>query len=73
MKEVANEKLTRPDRVRLTLYASADAQLEVWAAEAQAAAFEKTFSLPLEVRVLPAADFITPIADRENTLAMGEV
>ena len=53
VKEVASEKLLKPDRVRLTLYASADAQLEVWAAEAQAAAFEKTFLLPLEVRVLP--------------------
>ncbi len=55
VKEVTNEKLTRPDRVRLTLYASADAQLEVWAAEAQAAAFEKTFDLPLEVCVLPVS------------------
>ena len=55
VKEVVNEKLAKPDRVRLTLYASADAQLEVWAAEAQAPAFEKTFYLPLEVRVLPAA------------------
>ena len=57
VKEVTNEKRTRPDRVRLTLYASADAQLELWAAEAQAAAFEKTFDLPLEARVLPIADF----------------
>ena len=62
VKEVASEKLSRPDRVRLTLYASADAQLEVWAAEAQAAAFEKTFFLPLEVRVLPAA---APVAANE--------
>lgn len=53
VRDVASERLPRPDRVRLTLYASADAQLEVWAAEAQAAAFEKTFFLPLEVRVLP--------------------
>ena len=56
VKDVTSEKLTRPDRVRLTLYASADAQLEVWAAEAQAAAFQRTFDLPLEVRVLPAAE-----------------
>ena len=31
--------------------ASADAQLEVWAAEGQAPVFEKTFDLPLEIRV----------------------
>ena len=53
VKEVRCEKLSKPDRVRMTLYASADAQLELWAAEAQAPAFEKTFDLPLEVRVLP--------------------
>lgn len=54
VKDVANEKRPKPDRVRLTLFASADAQLEVWAAEAQAPAFEKTFGLPLEVCVSPA-------------------
>ncbi len=59
VKDVANEKLTKPDRVRLTLYASADAQLELWAAEAQASAFEKTFDLPLEVRVLPVPANVT--------------
>ncbi len=64
VKDVANEKLSRPDRVRLTLYASADAQLEVWAAEAQAPAFQRTFDLPLEVRVLPV-----PSAANELTAA----
>ncbi len=53
VQDVACEKRTKPDRVRMTLLASADAQLEVWAAEGQAPAFEKTFSLPLEVRVQP--------------------
>ncbi len=62
VKEVRCEKLAKPDRVRMTLYASADAQLELWAAEAQAPAFEKTFDLPLEARVLPV-----PAA--ENVLA----
>ncbi len=56
VKEVASDKLTKPDRVRLTLFASADAQLEVWAAEAQAAAFSRTFDLPLALRVLPSAE-----------------
>ena len=55
VKDVKCEKLARPDRVRMTLYASADAQLELWAAEAQAPAFEKTFDLPLEARVLPVS------------------
>jgi exopolyphosphatase/guanosine-5'-triphosphate,3'-diphosphate pyrophosphatase len=55
VKEVKCEKLAKPDRVQMTLYASADAQLEVWAAEAQAPAFEKTFDLPLEVCVLPVS------------------
>ena len=51
VQDVTCEKLAHPDRVRMTLLASADAQLEVWAAEGQAPAFEKTFGLPLEVRV----------------------
>ena len=55
VKEVECLKLTRPDRVQMTLRASADAQLELWAAEGQAAAFEKTFGLPLEVCVQPQA------------------
>jgi exopolyphosphatase/guanosine-5'-triphosphate,3'-diphosphate pyrophosphatase len=54
VQDIACEKLARPDRVRMTLLASADAQLEVWAAEGQAPVFEKTFALPLEVRVQPA-------------------
>ena len=55
VRDVCCEKLAKPDRVRMTLLASADAQLEVWAAEGQAPAFEKTFDLPLEVRVEPVA------------------
>jgi exopolyphosphatase/guanosine-5'-triphosphate,3'-diphosphate pyrophosphatase len=55
VKDVTSEKLSKPSRVCLTLYASADAQLELWAAEAQAPAFEKTFGLPLEARVLPVS------------------
>ncbi len=51
VRDVTCERLTKPDRVRMTLLASADAQLELWAAEGQAPAFEKTFALPLEVRV----------------------
>ena len=43
--------LAKPDRVLMTLKTSADAQLELWAAEGQASAFEKTFGLPLEVCV----------------------
>ena len=61
VKDITCERLFKPDRVRLTLCATADAQLELWAAEAQAPAFEKTFDLPLEVRVLP-------ISGSENTL-----
>ncbi len=51
VRDIACEKLTGPSRVRMTLLANADAQLEVWAAEGQAPNFEKTFDLPLEVRV----------------------
>ncbi|MBV9850992.1 MAG: Ppx/GppA family phosphatase [Armatimonadetes bacterium] len=54
VKNVRCERLARPDRVRMTLEASADAQLELWAAQAQAAIFEKTFGLPLEARVAQA-------------------
>ncbi len=53
---VSCDKESRPDRFILTLFTTGDAQLEVWAAEAQAPAFLKTFGLPLEVRVSdPAA------------------
>ncbi len=45
------ERLSKPDRVLMTLETSADAQLELWAAEGQAPAFEKTFDLPLDFRV----------------------
>ena len=51
VRDVVCTKIARPDRVRMTLLTSADAQLEVWAAEGQAPNFEKTFDLPLEVRV----------------------
>ena len=50
VKDVVCEKLSRPDRIGMTLLASADAQLELWAAEGQAPIFEKTFGLPLEIR-----------------------
>ena len=71
VREVACEKLSRPDRVRMTLRASADAQLEVWAAEGQAPAFEKTFGLPLEVRVQPVSPETEP--PRANVSAAGRV
>ena len=61
VQDILCEKLPRPDRVRMTLLATADAQLEVWAAEGQAPAFEKTFGLPLEVRVQPAPAGNAPI------------
>ena len=51
IKNLRCERLAKPDRIRMTLESSADAQLEVWAAEAQSPAFQKTFGLPLEVRV----------------------
>lgn len=53
VQSVACETQGNPSRLTLTLHATADAQLEVWAAEAQAPAFEKTFGLPLEVQVAP--------------------
>jgi len=58
VRDVSCEKLARPDRVRMTLHAAADAQLEVWAAEGQASAFEKTFGLPLEVRAQAPANVL---------------
>ncbi len=51
VKDVRCEQLAKPDRIRLTLQAAGDAQLELWAAEVQARAFTKTFGLPLEVCV----------------------
>ena len=65
------EKLVKPDRVQMTLRATADAQLELWAAEGQAPAFEKTFGLPLEIRVLPVTQNIAPAA--ANVLAANGV
>jgi hypothetical protein len=52
IKNVRSERLTRPDRVALLLDATPEAQLEVWAVQAQAPAFEKTFDLPMIVRLL---------------------
>jgi exopolyphosphatase/guanosine-5'-triphosphate,3'-diphosphate pyrophosphatase len=43
-------RMFKPDRVIMTMQASADAQLELWAVQGQAAAFEKTFGMPLDVR-----------------------
>jgi len=71
VRDAACEKLARPDRVRMTLLASADAQLEVWAAEGQAPAFEKTFGLPLEVRVSPVPSEKEPAS--ANDFAAGRV
>jgi exopolyphosphatase/guanosine-5'-triphosphate,3'-diphosphate pyrophosphatase len=75
VKEVVCEKLTKPDRVRMTLCASADAQLELWAAEMQAPVFEKTFGLPLEVQVraTPKAASKGNAKASENDLAAGAV
>ncbi len=71
VRNVSCKKLARPDRVRMTLLANADAQLEVWAAEGQAPTFEKTFGLPLEVRVeaIPAEEDTA----RGNSFAAGGV
>ncbi len=46
---VSCERLAKPDRVAMTLHTAGDAQLEIWAAQGQSAAFEKTFGLPLEI------------------------
>ncbi|MEO7719084.1 MAG: Ppx/GppA phosphatase family protein [Capsulimonas sp.] len=51
VKDVRCRRLTKPDRIRMTLISSSDAQLEFWAALAQAPAFEKTFGMPLDVQV----------------------
>ena len=51
VRDLLCERLTKPDRIRMTVRASSDAQLELWAAQGQAPVFEKTFDLPLEVRV----------------------
>jgi exopolyphosphatase/guanosine-5'-triphosphate,3'-diphosphate pyrophosphatase len=42
-------RASKPDRIVMTLEASADAQLELWAVQGQSPAFEKTFGIPLEV------------------------
>lgn len=55
VRDVHCERLTKPDRVRMTLTTTADAQLELWAAQAQAPVFEKTFDLPLEVQTIPSS------------------
>lgn len=51
VKAVRCERVAKPERIRMTLDSTADAQLEMWAAEGQSAAFVKTFGIPLEVRV----------------------
>ena len=51
VKDVLCQQLASPDRIRLTLPATGNVQLELWAAEAQARAFTRTFGLPLEVCV----------------------
>ena len=51
VQDVRCEQLAKPDRIRLTLCAVGNVQLELWAAEAQARAFTRTFGLPLEVSV----------------------
>jgi exopolyphosphatase/guanosine-5'-triphosphate,3'-diphosphate pyrophosphatase len=68
VQEVRCERLSKPDRIRLTIEASADAQLELWAIEAQAATFEKTFDLPLEVCV---NSVLAPIPPNAGTKPVG--
>lgn len=60
VRDIALLHQSRPDRVQLTLKGSEDAQLEVWAAQGQAPAFEKTFGLPLEI--VAAANVLTETA-----------
>ncbi len=55
VKDISCEQLAKPDRIRLTLQATGNVQLELWAAEAQSRAFTKTFGLPLEVCVKPVS------------------
>ena len=69
VKDVVCERLVKPDRVRMTLCANADAQLEVWATEGQAPVFEKTFSLPLEVRVQQISPSREAVGEDANVLA----
>jgi exopolyphosphatase/guanosine-5'-triphosphate,3'-diphosphate pyrophosphatase len=52
VREVRCERRSKPDLVHMTLCAVADAQLELWAAQAQSLVFQKTFDLPLEVSVV---------------------
>jgi len=49
VKSVSSERLTHPDRISLSFDGAAEAQLEVWAAQGQALAFQKLFGLPLVV------------------------
>jgi exopolyphosphatase/guanosine-5'-triphosphate,3'-diphosphate pyrophosphatase len=49
------EHLTKPNRIRMQVMTTGDAQLELWAAQAQAEIFQKTFGLPLEVVVTQTA------------------
>ncbi len=54
VRDVRCERHSKPNRLVMTLLATADAQLELWAAQGQAPTFEKTFGLPLEVQVVSA-------------------
>ena len=44
------ERRSKPDRIAITLECKGEAQLELWALQGQAVAFEKTFDIPLEVQ-----------------------
>lgn len=51
VRDVRCERKSKPDRLVMTLEASSDAQLELWATEVNSTAFEKTFDLSLEIRI----------------------
>ena len=52
VRDVRCERLSKPDHILMALHATADAQLELWAAQGQSTVFEKTFGLPLDVCVV---------------------
>ena len=56
IRDVIFEKPAKSSGIVMTLETAGEAQLELWAAQVQAAAFEKTFGLPLEVRMVTAVD-----------------
>jgi len=53
---VTCELRTKPSGVVMTLETGGEAQLELWAVQGQSVAFEKTFGLPLEVRLVTDVD-----------------